>query len=104
LGPRILKEICPEITNPLAHVFNLSFTTGIVPESLKLAGVIPVYKKGAKNESGNYRPISLLSVFDKILEKLMSYRLTNYLQQNKILYEFQFNLGNIIQQFLHQWR
>ena len=70
IGPSILKEICPEITNPLAHVFNLSFTTGIVPDSLKLARVIPVYKKGAKNEPGNYRPISLLSVFDKILEKI----------------------------------
>ena len=90
IGPSILKEICPEITNPLAHIFNLSFTTGVVPDSLKLAKVIPVYKKGEKNEPGNYRPISLLSVFDKVLEKLMSYRLSNYLQQNKILYEFQF--------------
>ena len=48
IGPSILKEICPEITNPLAHIFNLSFTTGVVPDSLKLAKVIPVYKKGEK--------------------------------------------------------
>ena len=50
IGPSILKEICPEITNPLAHIFYLSFTTGIVPDSFKLATVIPVYKKGANNE------------------------------------------------------
>ena len=62
MGPSILKEICPEITNPLAHVFSWSFTTGIVPDSLKLARVILVYKKGAKNEPENYRPISLLFV------------------------------------------
>jgi len=49
LGPSILKEMCPEITNPLAHIFNLSFTTGVVLDSLKLDAVIPaVYKKGEK--------------------------------------------------------
>ena len=49
----------------------LLFTTGIVPDLLKIAKVIPVHKKGEKNLPGNYRHISLLSVFDKILEKLM---------------------------------
>lgn len=90
IRPKILKEICPEIAVPLTHIFNLSFTTGVVPDSLKLAKVIPVYKKGEKSEPGNYRPISLLSVFDKIMEKLMYKRLSNYLEKNKILYEFQF--------------
>ena len=90
IGSTILKEICPEIINVLTYIFNLSFVTGVVPDSLKLAKVIPVYKKGDRNEPGNYRPISLLSIFEKILEKLMSYRLLNYLNRNKILYEFQF--------------
>jgi len=45
-----------------------------VPSKLKIAKVIPVYKKGERNHPGNLRPISLLSVFDKLLEKLMSFR------------------------------
>ena len=89
-GPKIMKEINQEIVLPLTHIFNLSFTTGVVPDALKLAKVIPVYKKGDKSEPGNYRPISLLTVFDKIMEKLMCRRLRDFLQQNKILYEFQF--------------
>ena len=46
IGPKVLKEICTEICCPLAHICNLSFVTGVVPDSLKLAKVIPVYKKG----------------------------------------------------------
>jgi len=90
IGPKVLKEICTEICCPLAHICNLSFGTGVVPDSLKLAKVIPVYKKGDKSQPGNYRPISLLSVFDKVLEKLMCQRLCDFLQLHNILYEFQF--------------
>jgi len=62
----------------------------VVPDSFTLAKVIPVFKKGVKTEPGNYRPISLLTVIDKILEKLMYTRLCEFLQKYKILYEFQF--------------
>ena len=74
----------------MAHICNLSFVTGVVPDSLKLAKVIPVYKKGDKSQPGNYRPISLLSVFDKVLEKLICKRLCDFLQFHNILYKFQF--------------
>ena len=57
IGPKILKEVCLEIANPLTHIFNLSFSTGVVPDSLKLAKVIPIYKKGDRNDPGNCRPI-----------------------------------------------
>jgi len=65
-GPKVLKQICIEICCLLAHICNLSFLTGVVPDSLKLAEVIPVYKKGDKCQPGNYRPISLLSIFDSV--------------------------------------
>ena len=71
ISSKILKKISNSITFPLTFIFNLSFTTGVLPDLLKIAKVIPVHKKGEKNLPGNYRPISLLSVFDKILEKLM---------------------------------
>jgi len=54
IGPKILKEVCLDIVNPLTHIFNLSFSTGVVPDSLKLAKVIPIYKKGDSSEPGNY--------------------------------------------------
>ena len=69
ISPKILKEISIDISRPLAHILNLSFTSGTVPDSLKLAKVIPIFKKGDRTQPGNYRPISLLTVFDKILEK-----------------------------------
>jgi len=90
IGSKILKEVVDDITCPLSHMFNLSFVTGIVPHSLKLAKVIPVYKKGDRSDPGNYRPISLLSVFDKILEKLMYKRLCSFLQLHNVLYSYQF--------------
>jgi len=89
-GPRLLKEVINEIIDPLVYLFNLSFSTGLVPESLKLAKVIPVYKKSDRSYVGNYRPIPLLSIFDKILEKAMCARLCNYLTINNILYDYQF--------------
>ena len=57
---------------------------------LKVAKVIPVYKKGERNQPGNYRPISLLSVFDKIMDKLMYKQLSDFLENTKFLYEYQF--------------
>jgi len=69
ISPKILKETRIDISRPLAHIFNLSFTSGTVPDSLKLAKVIPIFKKGDRTQPQNYSPISLLTVFDKILEK-----------------------------------
>ena len=78
------------ISLPLTHVFNCSFTEAKVPEKLKVAKVIPIHKKYETHIPGNYRPISLLSIFNKILERLMHKRLYSYLTKFKILYEFQF--------------
>ena len=60
-------------------MLNFSFSAGIVPAALKMPKVIPVHKKAEKHLVSDCRPISLLSVFDKILEKLMYFRLYNYL-------------------------
>ena len=90
ISSKMLKEICDTVVCPLTYIFNLSFETGIVPNLLKVAKVIPIYKKGEKHLPGNYRPISLLSIYDKILEKLMYRRLSDFLEKNKILYAYQF--------------
>ena len=86
----ILKLIINVVSQPLETIFNASLSTGIVPTSLKLAKVIPVFKKGLQNCLNNYRPISLLSIFNKILEKLVYKRLHQYLERKEILYYKQF--------------
>ncbi len=90
IGSKSIKMSFDIIGVHLSHVFNLSIATGCVPEKLKMAKVIPLFKKGATYLPGNYRPISLLNMFDKLLEKIMYNRLYNHLQSNNILYEFQF--------------
>ena len=72
------------------HIFNLSLQTGIFPDKLKIARVTPLFKRGEKYELGNYRPISVLPSFSKILEKIMYNRLYKYLTDNSMLYKKQF--------------
>ena len=66
-----MKEVLESNVDPLLCIFNLSMFDGIVPDKLKTAKVVPIFKKGDRSRASNYRPISLLSVFDKLLEKLM---------------------------------
>ena len=90
-----LKKIINGIALPLSHIINLSISTGKVPNELKIAKVIPIYKiKGnnsdKKADPSNYRPISLLPIFSKILEKIISQQLTCYLTTNNIIYKHQY--------------
>ena len=69
----------------LACIFNYCILLGAYPSLLKVAKVIPLYKKGPKDECSNYRPISLLMHINKIFEKLIHTRMYSFLQKNKIL-------------------
>ena len=90
ISPKILKENTDIFVTPLLHLINLSFQTSIVPDKLKIARVIPIHKKEDRFCVDNYRPISLLSTVNKLLEKLMHKRLVSFLNQHKILYKYQF--------------
>jgi hypothetical protein len=79
-----------EIATPLAHIFNLSLSSGNFPNKLKLCRVIPLYKAGNAMECDNYRPISLLSSISKILEKIVAQILINHLLSNDLLYSHQY--------------
>lgn len=73
----------------LLSAINNCLQTGEFPSRCKVSKVIPVYKKGNKSEPGNYRPISLTSIFSKVLEKVIKNRLTQFLQLSKNQYGFQ---------------
>lgn len=90
IGPKLLKQVSHVLVNPLVYMYNLSIETGIVPEKLKIAKIVPIYKSGDSSLPCNYRPISLLSLFDKLLEKIMATRLTKYLDAHNVLYKYQF--------------
>jgi hypothetical protein len=85
-----VKKIITSAIKPILHIFSLSLKNGLVPQQLKIAKVIPVYKGGVKTSMDNYRPISLLSNFSKILEKIVSNRLTLFLDTHCILSNDQF--------------
>ena len=90
ISNRILSLSIEQIKKPLTHLVNLSMSKGVFPEKLKLAQVIPLFKKGDSFLCTNYRPISLLSCFHKLFEKFMKMRLENYLDNNNILYQHQY--------------
>ena len=74
----------------MCRIINLSFQTGIFPDILKVAKVIPLHKGGSTQELNNFRPISLLSIFDKIIEKIMHKRLYEFIEEHDILFKNQF--------------
>ena len=79
----IIKQIIHSIVHPLVHICNTSFTNGEFPNSMKTAKVIPLFKAGDRYEFSNYRPVSVLPQFSKILEKVYNKRLLILLKVTK---------------------
>ena len=85
MSPYLMKEVCDLIAGPLAHHINNCFSTGIYPDELKLARVIPVHKTGDNNTPNNYRPISIMPTFSKVFEKAILNRLMEYLERKNLI-------------------
>lgn len=90
INTKAIKCISPLITENLKNCFNKLLQRGEFPDSLKVAKVTPIYKTGAKTDPGNYRPISVLPILSKILEKILHKRLENYLNSINFLSERQY--------------
>ena len=74
----------------LEKVLNLSLSAGVYPSNLKVAKVIPIFKKGDSKSMNNYRPISILSTLNKIYERILYNRLINYIEKFNLFYKYQF--------------
>ena len=89
--PNILVKTASYILSPVFTViFNESISTDIVPDVLEIASITPIFKSGAVTDPNNYRPISILSPFAKILERLVYNQLQSFLTKPNIIYDYQF--------------
>ena len=87
----IKEEIIPFVVNPFTYICNLSFYGDIFPNAMKIPNVLPV-RNGAKNESNNRRPTSLLHQSSKILEKLLDLSMEEFTNKHIILHDCQFGI------------
>ena len=85
ISARLLKEACPEIVPSLTDIINLSIWYGYFPDQWKVSKGLPLYKEDIKSDPNNYRPISILPVVSKIIEKVIFKQLYEYLTHNNLL-------------------
>jgi hypothetical protein len=86
----MIKIAAYELSPIFTNIFNESISIGVVPDILKMSRITSIYKSGDTNEPHNYRPISILSVFSKVLERLIYNQLDNFLEKYNIMYNYQF--------------
>ncbi|CAM5108613.1 unnamed protein product [Natator depressus] len=85
LHPKVLKELADVIAEPLAIIFENSWRSGEVPDDWKKANVVPIFKKGKKEDPGNYRPVSLTSVPGKIMVQVLKESILKHLEEWKVI-------------------
>ena len=90
LDVNIIISVYKIIKRPQLKIFNDSLLLGIFPQTTKIVKVLPFYKSGKKNLMTNYRPMSVLPSFSKILERIMYNLLYSYLNDNNLFFQIQF--------------
>ena len=90
LPPGLPKDAACNISAPLTHLVNLSLQTGTFPAYWKLAKIVPIHKSGSFSCFDNYRPISILPVLSKIIERAVHRQVMGFLEVDKLLSKFQF--------------
>ena len=98
---KLLKLVPDLILMPLCKIINHSFQTGVFPDALKISEVIPIHKGGSTEELNNYRPISLLSIFDKIIEKKCIKDCMNFYKNTTFSFKISLDFVKIIQHLLY---
>ena len=95
ISNKLFKLIAPIIITPLHYLINLSLESGYIPREFRIAKVVPVFKSGDKHDFNNYCPISLLSSFSKLMEKIVSRQLIGFLNSHNVLYKHQYGFRTI---------
>ena len=87
---QLLKCSCNILSPVLSNIFNTSITSGVHPSKLKISKITPIFKSEDETDASNYRPISLLSSFNRIFEKLLYYRMKDFIDKNKLIHSSQY--------------
>lgn len=90
ITPHILKASKIALIPPVAHICNLSIRTGVFPNAMKIGMISPIYKQGDKGDPANYRPISVLPILSKVLERILNNCLVKFLVKYNIIAKNQF--------------
>ena len=90
MSMHLVKNIINLVCVSFSHICNLSFASGVFPDKMKIAKVLALFKSGGLKSFNNYRPVSLLPQFSKILEKLFETRLNKFVNKNDILNNSQY--------------
>jgi hypothetical protein len=86
---KFLFMIKEDIVEPLREIFNESIREGVIPDDWKIANVTPIFKKGARDQCSNYRPVSLTSIVGKLLESIIRDKITTHLEANSLILDTQ---------------
>ncbi|KAF1606038.1 UNVERIFIED_CONTAM: hypothetical protein FQV16_0004848, partial [Eudyptes robustus] len=85
IHPKVLRELAEVLTKPLSIIYQQSWLTREVPDDWRLANVMPIYKKGWKEDPGNYRPVSLTSVPGKVMEQIVLSAITRHVRDDQVI-------------------
>ena len=86
IGPKLLKNCALALYIPIHHLFSLSLASHTIPSEWKIHSITPIHKSGDKSLVSNYRPISLLCIISKVLERIIYNRLSKFLLEQNLIY------------------